>query len=53
MTARMPTTRRDVAQALPDVLTAVADAAAVETHFVQRRSKRTGAAFVQALTFGW
>jgi hypothetical protein len=53
MPTTLPTTMHDVAQALRDVLTSVADAAAVETRFVKRRSKRTGAAFVQTLTFGW
>jgi hypothetical protein len=53
MPTTLPTTMHDVAQALRDVLTSVADAAAVETRFVKRRSKLTGAAFVQTLTFGW
>ena len=35
------------------VLTRTAEAAAGNTGFVQRRSKLTGPAFVQTLTFGW
>jgi Transposase DDE domain len=43
----------DVAEALQRVLTSTADAAADNTGFVRRRSKLTGSAFVQTLTFGW
>ncbi len=39
--------------ALQTVLTSVADAAAVTSGFVQRRSKVTGALFAQTLVFGW
>src|SRR5271157_3097878 len=49
----MPTTLDDVAEALQIVLTSTANTAARETGFLCRRSKLTGAAFVQALTFGW
>jgi hypothetical protein len=49
----MPTTLDDVAEALQIVLTSTANTAAWNTGFVRRRSKLTGAAFVQALTFGW
>jgi len=35
------------------LLTDTADAAARATHFVQRRSKLSGAVFVQTLVFGW
>ena len=42
-----------VAQVMQTVLTTVADEAARETKFVQRKSKMTGAKFVQTLTFGW
>jgi hypothetical protein len=41
------------AQTLQTVFTTTADAAARATGCVQRRSKLTGAAFVQALVFGW
>ena len=47
------TTVPQLAQAMQTVLTTTADAAARATRFVQRRSKLTGAAFVQALVFGW
>jgi hypothetical protein len=43
----------DVAQALEQVLTEVADQAARATGFVQRASKLTGAKFVQTLVLGW
>jgi hypothetical protein len=43
----------EVAEALPIVFTSTANAAADRTGFVQRASKLTGAAFVQAVTFGW
>jgi hypothetical protein len=42
-----------VAKALRTVLTRVANRAARPTHFVQRRSKLSGAKFVQTLVFGW
>src|SRR5690242_18058821 len=47
------TTVPQLAQALQTVLTTTADVAARRTGFVQRQSKLTGAAFVQALVFGW
>src|SRR2546429_1634006 len=47
------TTVPQLAQTLQTVVTTTADAAARATGFVQRRSKLTGAAFVQALVFGW
>lgn len=40
-------------QTFQTVLTTVADRAARATRFVQRRSKLTGATFVQTLVFGW
>ena len=43
----------DVAQTLQSVLGREAEDAARASGFVQRRSKLTGAAFVQALVFGW
>jgi hypothetical protein len=43
----------DAAEAMQVVLTSTAEAAAGNTGFVQRRSKLTGPAFVQTLTFGW
>lgn len=49
----MPTTIPEVAQALADVFTTIADEAAAKTGFVQRCSKMTGADFVQTLAFGW
>jgi hypothetical protein len=42
-----------VAQALRTVLTRVANRAARATRLVQRRSKLSGAKFVQTLVFGW
>lgn len=42
-----------MAAALRLVFTTVADEAAHQTQFVRRRSKLSGARFVQALTFGW
>lgn len=42
-----------VAQAMHRVLSAGAERAAATTGFVQRRSKLTGAGFVQCLVFGW
>lgn len=42
-----------VAKALRTVLTRGANRAARTTHFVQRRSKLSGAKFVQTLVFGW
>jgi hypothetical protein len=47
------TTVAQLADTLQTVLTSTADAAARRTGFVQRRSKLTGALFVQALVFGW
>jgi hypothetical protein len=44
---------QDVAAALVDVFTAVADRAAHASGLVQRESKLSGEAFVQTLTFGW
>jgi hypothetical protein len=49
----MATILAEVAEALQIVFTSTANAAADRTGFVQRTSKLTGAAFVQALTFGW
>lgn len=48
----MPTLPQ-VATAMQTVLGPIADAAARRTGFVQRRSKLTGARFVQTLVFGW
>lgn len=42
-----------VATALRTILTRVANRAARTTHFVRRRSKLSGAKFVQTLVFGW
>ena len=42
-----------LAQTLQTLLTTTADTAAHTTRFVQRRSKLTGAAFLQTLVFGW
>jgi hypothetical protein len=47
------TTVPQLAQTLQCVFTTTADAAARATGFVQRRSKLSGAACVQALVFGW
>ncbi len=47
------TTVSQLTQALQEVFTTTADALARRTGFVQRASKLTGAAFVQALVFGW
>jgi hypothetical protein len=47
------TTVPQLAQTLQTVFTTTADVAARTTGFVQRRSKLSGAAFVQALVFGW
>lgn len=47
------TTIPQVAEAMQVVLTSVADQAARATKFVQRESKMGGAAFAQALVFGW
>jgi len=49
----MATILAEVAEALQIVFTSTGNAAADRTGFVQRTSKLTGAAFVQALTFGW
>jgi hypothetical protein len=49
MTAKLA----DVAEAMQVVLTSTAEAAADNSGFVQRRSKLTGSAFVQTVTFGW
>ena len=43
----------EIAAALVDVFSSVAYRAARDSGFVQRQSKLTGEAFVQALTFGW
>jgi len=43
----------EVSRTLQTVLGPIADEAARATGFVQRQSKLTGAAFVQALMFGW
>src|SRR5438093_2141198 len=42
-----------VAKVLRTVLTSTANRAARATRFVQRRSKLSGAKFVQTLVFGW
>ncbi len=42
-----------VAEAMSTVLNTVSDAAGDQSGFVQRRSKLTGARFVQTLVFGW
>jgi len=47
------TTVADLTQALQALFTTTADRLARRTGFVQRASKLTGAAFVQALVFGW
>ena len=47
------TTVPQLSQTLQRVFTTTAEAAARTTGFVQRRSKLSGAAFVQALVFGW
>lgn len=47
------TTVADLTQTLQTLVTTTAETAARRTGFVQRRSKLTGAAFVQALVFGW
>lgn len=47
------TTVTKVVQAMQTILTHTADQAAHLTRFVQRRSKLSGAAFVQTLVFGW
>jgi len=47
------TTVADLTQALQALFTTTADHLARRTGFVQRASKLTGAAFVQALVFGW
>ncbi len=47
------TTVADLTQALQTLFTTTADRLARRTGFVQRTSKLTGAAFVQALVFGW
>ena len=47
------TTVADVTQALQALFTTTADHLARRSGFVQRASKLTGAAFVQALVFGW
>jgi DDE family transposase len=47
------TTIPEVAASLRDVLTTTAEAAAGATGFVRRRSKLTGAVFVQTVVFGW
>jgi len=47
------TTVADLTQALQALFTTTADHLARRSGFVQRASKLTGAAFVQALVFGW
>lgn len=47
------TTVADLTQALQALFTTTADHLARRTGFVQRASKLSGAAFVQALVFGW
>jgi Transposase DDE domain len=47
------TTIPKLAGALQEVLTTTAEAAAVATGLVRRRSKLSGAGFVQTLVFGW
>ncbi|MCA1599794.1 MAG: IS4 family transposase [Chloroflexi bacterium] len=47
------TTVADLTQSLQTLFTTTADQVARRTGFVQRTSKLTGAAFVQALVFGW
>jgi len=47
------TTVADLTQALQALFTTTADQVARRTGFVQRTSTLTGAAFVQALVFGW
>lgn len=47
------TTLTQVAEAMQYVLTEVANRAAVESGFIQRQRKLTGAGFVQMLVFGW
>ena len=42
-----------VAEAMSTVLNAISDTAGGQSGFVQRRSKLTGARFVQTLVFGW
>src|SRR3990172_6079019 len=42
-----------VVEAMDTVLNATAEAAGEQSGFVQRRSKLTGARFVQTLVFGW
>ncbi len=42
-----------VADAMHHVLTDVADEAALQSGFVRRQRKLSGATFVQALVFGW
>ncbi len=49
----MATTGADLAAALQAVFTAEADGAAAAAGFVRRRRLFPGAAFVQALAFGW
>jgi hypothetical protein len=47
------TTVAQLADVLQTLLTTTAEATARATHFVQRRSKLSGAAFAQALVFAW
>jgi hypothetical protein len=47
------TTIPEVASVLRDVLATTADAAAEASGFVRRRSKLSGALFVQTLVYGW
>jgi Transposase DDE domain len=47
------TTIPQLAHAMSDLLSTAADSAARQIGFVKRRSKLSGAAFVQTLVFGW
>jgi len=49
----MATTIENVAEAMQVVLRSTAEAAAWNVGFTQRKSKLTGPAFIQTLTFGW
>lgn len=47
------TTVTQVSQAMQTLLTEVADEAGMNSGFIQRRRKLSGASFVQTLVFGW
>src|SRR5262249_60290157 len=49
----MAVTVPTVTEALSNVFTDIADTAAHQTGFVQRRSKLSGATFVPTVTLGW